>query len=450
MVEITNTEQVGKNEAYWMTRARRLVFFVNVVAWLERFLPVFIGLNLFASCLVIYLRGQRIDVQIILWGILVCLVVIAFGIFVWICKRGLSLFSALLRIETAMGLNNALTTAYQGRINWPNSEKVPGRLYRLHLQRSAWASVLSAILLVVALLIPIGHEQQSPLAENPLPSPALSEVEEWIEQISEESFVEEAALEELQQAVEDMKSRPESEWYTAGALEAADRLNEEVSQALSTLAHELHVSNALLQGAETLPEDVSSVQLNRISEIYQESIRNLETGALPLNSGLLDEMRQVDFNQMDGLDMGQLKALQSRSERMAEMAQRMSGMTPEEKERLQNYYDSLKQGMCEGPPSKQCVPGSIGRGRDDAEMSYSQYRSPDQTSLTEGVSNTDLRQAAIGDTIKTNILPQGETDTLFLGSSQGGRINSTGDGGDAVWVDRLTPNERKVLQNYFK
>jgi len=439
-----------RNADYWLGRARRLAYFVNVVGWLERFLPAIIALNVVACCAVLYLRGQEVDIRVTLWALLACVFLFGVGIAVWMRKRGLSLFVTLLRIETAMRLNNRLTTAYEGHVPWPAPRKLPSHLYVLHWQRPMWATLLSCGFILAALIVPIGYSQSDPLAENPAPPLALSEVEDWIQQISEEEIVEESALEELRQAVEELKGRPSDEWYTAGALEAADSLNEQVASALATLAHELQTSSALLQGVENLPDSISPAQLSRLSEVYRESVNNLEMGALPLSSEMLERMKGMDFSQLGNLDPKALEDLQARSEMMAQAARLMSEMSPEERERLDQYYESLEEGMCEGGPGKGMVPGGIGRGRGDAEMSYSPYRSPDEGGRMEGVSNQDLSQAAIADTIRTSISQQKEGQNGFAGPSQGGTVDSVGEGGDAVWVDRLTPDERKVLQNYFK
>lgn len=431
-------------------RARRLVYFVNIVGWLERLLPVMIVLNFIACCAVLYLRGQAVDVRPVLWLTFGCVVLTSVILAVRMRRRSLSTFAALLRIETAMRLDNRLTTAYEGHVSWPASRQLPADLYVLRWQRPVWACLFSCVFLMAALVLPIGYSPQDPLAENPSPPLGLAEVEDWIQQISEEEIVEKSALAELKQAVDALKDRPSDEWFTAGALEAADNLNEQVASALSALAHELQTSSALLQGIANLPDSVSPSQLSRLSEVYRESMANLKSGALPLSAEMLEKMQQMDFSQIASLDPSALEALQARSQMMAQAAQGMLDMSPEEAERLQNYYDSLTQGMCEGGRGEQMVPGGIQRGRGDADMSYSDYRSPDEVGLTEGVSNSDLSRAAIADTIKTSLSQQKEGENGFSGPTVGGGFESVGQGGDAVWIDRLTPAERNVLQDYFK
>ncbi|MGJ8641577.1 MAG: hypothetical protein ACSHYA_19455 [Opitutaceae bacterium] len=435
---------------YWIGRAYRLSVFVNLIGWLERLLPGVIAVNLIGCCLVVYLRGQEMSVQGSLWLVLGCVAVLGVVLALRLRRRAFSVFAALLRLETAMRLDNQLTTAHEGVVAWPSPQKIPSSLFVLRWQRPLLANLGSWLLLFAAYVMPLQNHQEDPLSANPSPPVALAEVEDWIDQLQEEMIVEESALQELQEAVDDLKSRPSDEWYTAGALEAADSLNEQFSKALSSLAHELQTSSALLAGIQNLPDTVSPEQLNRLSEVYNESVDNLEAGSLPLSSEMLDMMKQLDFNQLGSVGSDTLEQLQARSELLSQAAQLMSDLSPEEKQRLEEYYKSLKEGMCEGGPSERMVPGGIGRGRDDADMSYSQYRSPDGTHLTEAVSNSDVSQAAIADTIRTSISQQREGKNAFSGASAGGGVSSTGEGGDAVWVDRLTPAERKVLQNYFK
>jgi hypothetical protein len=64
-------------------------------------------------------------------------------------------------------------------------------------------------------------------------------------------------------------------------------------------------------------------------------------------------------------------------------------------------------------------------------------------------SNLDLERAALGDQLGASS-GQHRVDKEAFRSQQGGGIQSTGQGGDAVWTDSLLPAEREVLKKYFK
>ena len=437
-----------QHAAYWLARARRLQGFVICIAWAESLLPWFIGANLVLCCVVLYARGTPFPLEWVfqLWLAALCLMGIVLWLFAW--RRRPAVSDALLRMETALKLDNRLTTAYQGLTAWPLPQRRLPAFYHLHWPRQLSALAASLVFLLVCVLLPAREQIQNPLSEKPSPPLALAEVESWVEQLKEEeALVEEQALDQLGQAVEDLKSRPGDEWYTAGALEAAENLNEHTRNALASLARELQATSAILGGAPDLPSDLTENELQRVEQVFRESVAALESNALPLSSGLLEQLKQVDFDHLGAISPEQLEAMKNRTEQWSQACSQMGGMTDEERHQLQAYYDSL----CSGG-ERQCKvgPGGIQRGRGDAEMSYSRYRSKEGTAVERAVSNEDLRNAAIGDRIHTTLAEQAEQAATFGGPVSGGTVQTRGSGGDAVWIDRLTPAERMVLRKHFK
>ncbi|MEM7384120.1 MAG: hypothetical protein AAF514_04170 [Verrucomicrobiota bacterium] len=67
----------------------------------------------------------------------------------------------------------------------------------------------------------------------------------------------------------------------------------------------------------------------------------------------------------------------------------------------------------------------------------------------EGVSNLDLRQAAIGDVMTTRE-GQHSIDETPSTPQQGGEVRVRGQGGEQVWQEQLLPSEKEVLKRYFK
>ena len=64
-------------------------------------------------------------------------------------------------------------------------------------------------------------------------------------------------------------------------------------------------------------------------------------------------------------------------------------------------------------------------------------------------SNLDTQRAALGDQLGTSD-GRHRVDKDAFRVQQSGGIQTTGQGGDAVWTDSLLPSEREVLKNYFK
>ena len=69
---------------------------------------------------------------------------------------------------------------------------------------------------------------------------------------------------------------------------------------------------------------------------------------------------------------------------------------------------------------------------------------------TPTVSNPDLSHALPGDTVGVGKGEHPVDPAKYTGLAAGGAISSPGTGGQTVWRDDLTPNEREVLKNFFK
>lgn len=436
--------------SYWLKRARRLALLVNGVWLLERLAPVVIIINLTVCCLVLALQGRIIQIEPVLYiaGAIVLVAAVVLTLIRY--RRPYGIYDALLRLETAFCLDSRLTTAYDGHVAWPDRRacKVDdGWLYQIDFRRPTIAVLGSFAMLFGSFLIPFSSELNNPLAEKPSPPLEISKVEVWIEQLEEADFIDETAMQELKESVADLKNRPSDEWFTAGALEAADHLYESTENSIDALAQNMQVVSSVLSGAPSLPENLNDEVFEQIEEAYQEALSNMQGGLLQLSPELLNQLGQMDLKQLGRIDPSALKELQDRSEQWAQACQQLGGMTEGEKERLASYCEGLMAG--EGR-NQRFAPGSIQRGRGDAEMSYSRYRSPDGVATEEAVSNEDLRNAAIGENIRTTISNQQEKPAEFAGPAKAGSLGSLGSGGEAVWVDRLTPAERKLLREHFK
>jgi hypothetical protein len=92
----------------------------------------------------------------------------------------------------------------------------------------------------------------------------------------------------------------------------------------------------------------------------------------------------------------------------------------------------------------------VTRGPGEAPLSFSENASNTGPGKTETVSNDDFGRAALGDLLGTQ---KGEHD-LDPSEAQpiisAGAPGAAGAGGDAVWVNRLTPAERAALSAFFK
>jgi hypothetical protein len=69
---------------------------------------------------------------------------------------------------------------------------------------------------------------------------------------------------------------------------------------------------------------------------------------------------------------------------------------------------------------------------------------------TETASSDDLSRAALGELLGTERGEHELDPTKNAAPSAAGAVAAPAQGGDVVWVDRLTPKERAALKEFFK
>ncbi len=97
------------------------------------------------------------------------------------------------------------------------------------------------------------------------------------------------------------------------------------------------------------------------------------------------------------------------------------------------------------PPGK----GGITRGPGTAPLTLSDEENDFGTNKNESVSNTDMSRAQVGNMLA---LQDGkhEVDKTIKAPQSAGTIQNAGQGGEQVWRESLTPDEKAVLKRVFK
>jgi hypothetical protein len=62
----------------------------------------------------------------------------------------------------------------------------------------------------------------------------------------------------------------------------------------------------------------------------------------------------------------------------------------------------------------------------------------------------DLKRFSLGDKLGTTTGAHDVDPSAAVGPSAGGAVAAPASGGEAVWVNRLTPTERAALKRFFK
>lgn len=423
-------------EQFWKRQAALVAAKHNIAAWLTVFLPIFLGAAIAASCAMLLVRRMGLPPQVV-WRSLAGL--LAAGAFIaafWQRRQFFSKDDAMIRLEAALSLHNGLSAALAGVTGWPpprekTDDGLEWRWGRIFLPiLGGW------VLLLAAASIPLPGLSRPPAV--PLqPPPAWAEVQSWIETLEKEAVAEPESLENLREQLDTLLGQEAKDWYDHASLEAGDNLHAETGQAIRDLQQNLQTSaETIAKMLEASDQPLADSDLKAISQALSGALQNLETGKLPLNKELLKQLQKMDPKALKTLDPKQLAQLE---------------------QQLQKGSGACKKCLGDGPAGAMMVlrkegsqPGGRGGGGGAAPLTGKSDEVNLHTRTTDSISNEDLTRALPGEVVG---LSAGEhqvdpAQTLPVASS--GAISSAGEGGQAVWKDSLTPDERETLGRFFK
>jgi len=93
--------------------------------------------------------------------------------------------------------------------------------------------------------------------------------------------------------------------------------------------------------------------------------------------------------------------------------------------------------------------GGPGGGGGTGPLTFGEKPSQAGDGTAQGLNGTDLSRAALGDRLETTSGTHEVDPTKAVGPISAGAVAAPAGGGEAVWIDRLTPAERAALKNFF-
>ncbi|MBC2594414.1 hypothetical protein H5P28_09110 [Ruficoccus amylovorans] len=425
---------------YWLSRARWLALGVNAAWTWQRFVPVFAGINLlFAAYILIARRsGEAVTAGLPAYLVLIAL---ALG---WSLWRGRGKYfsrkDALLRLETALGLKNRLSCAAEGIVDWPEPEAYRGRAVGLRPQAALLPLVYSGAFILAGLWLPIQPVKAGPVAGDAVEPSAWTQVADWAELLREERIVAPEEVEKLEEQLDELRNRPQEEWYTQGSLEAGEALRDETRLAMQELARQLQSTSTFLEEMARQQENpmMGSAEAEQLDQAWLKQLEQLQAGSPGLDPEMMSQLKTLSFSQMSSLSPEQLQQMQERLQQGAGQCGGAAGLSELD---LEAVTLQVRQ-MGTGAPQ---------RGPGPAPLVMADEGTSLNTATREGVSNQDMRNAALGETVGISSRPgNDEQAETFEGGATSGGASSLGTGGDAVWRESYTPDERAILEQYFK
>lgn len=297
-------------EKYWQTRARRLVWGINVGWWLAKFAPLAFAVTLAGIPPLLWLRGMYPHYHAF-WMAWPALLMAAGMIAAWQAREKFEKTSdGLARLDHSLGLNNRLVSACAGVGRWPEPLIDSHSVLRWRLGRSGGLLISSVLLLVLAATVPVSFQaEETRKAVSEIPPP-LADVRTWTRQLEDERVFDAKALEELDQKVDALLRQPRDDWYRAGMLEAAGHLREQTAQTLQNLDRDLQAMENAVAQAQAFREHLPEALAEALDRSLAEAIQGLDLSSLPLNAQQRESLRQLDMKSLTaGMTPEQLKNL---------------------------------------------------------------------------------------------------------------------------------------------
>ncbi|HCN29965.1 MAG TPA: hypothetical protein DIT64_14730 [Verrucomicrobiales bacterium] len=433
----------------WQLRARRTRAKANLGWWLARLAPLLALAGLAGFALILSLRALADGPG---WpGILPWMsgtLILAAGL-TWLLARRdfISETQALVRLESELGLHNALTTAAAGLGPWPQPPERCDDGWRWRWQMIAAPLALFAGGPALALWLPLTSEAAAAPAVQPQ---AWAKMEDWLEKLREEQILSEEEKQEQQAKIERLRGQEPEKWFSHESLHAGDTLKEQLQREIQRLGQNLAGAEMSLNILQNHADQLSEAARERLLNDFQQALADLKNGGLELDPALLEALASVDPKNLKSLSEDQLKQLR---ESMKNKAGACEGLCENPgflgdgeggDDALAAMLGLLKQ-ECEGDgPGR----GGISRGPGTAPLTLADEENHFGTSNLQAVSNDDLSRARVGDLTALRDGKHEVEKNYQPGQSAGSA--TTGQGGAQVWREALTPAEKAVLKRVFR
>ena len=415
---------------FWENRASALARRINVASWLGRVAPtIFFVASAFAVG-VYALRRMDSPLTTAWLALGAALGLAALGCW-WRARRGFfDAAEARVLLESHLRLDTRLTAAALGLVPWPAAPLDPPAVLRWRLRAPlAWLAAATA-LIAASVWAPVSR---SGAVARPAGSPpALLQTQEMLAALKETNVPEPQAIEQLAERARELAQRPMDEQYSHSVLEAADALRNQLAVSAAGLARGLQsAADALRAANETSDMTGPAGQL-------AAALSGLRDGTLPANKELLANL-PASAADLKNLTPQQRAQLAQQLAKAAKSTQGVGGAAGAGAQVAQPDPDGVVQGT-----------GGTGPGGESAPLMLSADQSDVGSGTAQALTAGDLKRFSLGDRLGTTIGAHDVDTTKAAGPTAAGAVAAPASGGEAVWVNRLTPGERAALKNFFK
>lgn len=441
--------------ARWHTLARRTAWKVNGAWLIERLTPGLVGAGALGFAVIVWLRSRGsvvVPAQIWPWvaGTAV-LTLVAAGL--WARKRFIGAEVAMVRLESQLHLHNALTVARLGRGTWPEVPEAVADGLRWRWERVGGPFIACIVCLLAAFYLPITPDAQAVIPDAQ--PQAWQQMDEWLEKLKEEQIITPETEADQQAKLDALRNQPQEKWFSHESLNASDTLKEHLQREISHMGKNLSDAERSLNALQNYGDKLSEQAKEQMLKEFDEALESMKSSSLPLDPSLLKELSQIDPKNLKSMSKEQLDQLRDALKNKSGTCQNPGEGFGQNKGFLGDGQGDDDAGlkslddMATGPQKEGPGNGGINRGPGTAPLTLSKEENNFGTDKIEGVKNDDFSKAQLGTTLG---LQDGkhEVDKNSTGPTAAGNANNQGQGGEQVWRESLTPEEKAVLKRVFQ
>ena len=440
--------------SHWHLLARRTAWKVNAAWLMEKLTPLLLGAGVFGFAGIIWLRSRGATIQPThLWPWLLGAAVITLTVSYLLARRQfISKNAALVRIESQLHLHNALTVAHLGRGDWPEmpSKLEDGLTWRWSRVSGPFA-VCSACLLS-ALYLPITPDAEAVMLT--VEPQAWQQMDQWLKKLEEEKIITPEEKDQQQAKIDALRDQAQEKWFSHESLNASDTLKEQLQREIGKTSRDMANAERALNALQNYGDKLSEQAKDQLLKEFSEALEGMKSSTLELDPKLMQELSQIDPKNLKSLSQEQLNQLR---ESLKNKSKTGEGMSPGQGKGFLGDGEGEDDLLAEGQGGRgygegegdQPGNGGISRGPGTAPLTLSKEENDFGTDKIEGVTNEDMSRAQLGTTLS---LQDGkhEVDKTTVAPAAAGSTKNQGQGGQQVWRESLTPEEKAVLKRVFK
>lgn len=430
----------------WLALAQRTAWKVNVGWWLDKLAPLAVGTGFIVAG---GLLGLRLNGHSQPSPAMLATAFAGAGLLLGLSAHALarrhyiSPKQGLIRLEAQHHLNNALTVAAAGRAAWPAIPHPSDDGWHWDLRRLIAPWLLATASVLLATWLPLPSTATSPLAATAEPR-AWQQMEEWLDELTEKKIIPTQEQEAQKARIQELRDQPPDQWFNHDSLHAGDSLKEQLQRDLSRMAQDLDTASRNLNGLKNHSDSLSATQKDRLLKDLDEALHSLQNNALELHPDLLKELSQIAPGNLPALSQEQAEQLRRSLQDKAKEA-RKNSLAPGPG----FVGDGSEQETEDETPERGFGQGGTDRGPGSAPLTLADDENDFGTDKREDLASRDYSRAQLGTLLG---LQDGkhEPDKNEQSPMSAGDAVHQGGGGDQVWKDTLTPEEKAVLKRVFQ